>query len=711
MATQKFLVRHKDSTYEVDYNAETGLEVLRCQLYSLTLVPPKSQNIYRKDNFPVKDDSDLLADSGSSVEELRVVSMEEDVASASTMETSDKELARLLQEYYASPGKKEFEKRIQSHIRGVLMYEDAVLQEEARKTVPVDELEEKALISLAKEGNFIPSKAEQDHAFLLQLLFWFKKSFRWVNSPPCDACGRETSFINRGTASASELEYGASNVELFGCNSCSRITRFPRYNDPRKLLETRRGRCGEWANCFTLYCRAFGFKSRLILDFSDHVWTECFSDCIGRWMHLDPCEGVYDNPLLYEKGWKKKLSYIIGIAKDGVCDVTKRYTRKWPEVLSRRVLTSEDDVSAVLADITRECRRGLSSQECAILGDCDKKAAEELGKGHDSNDDDSIALPGRQSGDKEWRLARSEIGPEENSSLSCFSCPIRTCIDDHVKSIYNALFLLLCSFAHERVSREKTLENIQMLKSLLVDLRNSPFRRRRALVNPWFLFFTESKMLSSVDGFLSALSLKKDLEGDGSLSVCLSGNPIKVSMALPVALDALDELMYNLENVKRFGMEPLSLPVVKFNRLCSGSVQASGEELPVGIVTSAFDGLRLSKWEEPNGARGAWIVYKLLDGEMQELVAYELMSADDAPERDPKDWIVEGSDDGGCTWVVLDTQHSQFFDSRFMRKTYRVELERRMSNAFRFRFLSVRDDKATSRLQIGGIDLYAKGLV
>lgn len=66
-------------------------------------------------------------------------------------------------------------------------------------------------------------------------------------------------------------------VERHDCETCGHANRFPRYNDPGRLLETRRGRCGEWANCFVLCCRALAFETRYVLDFTDHVWAEVYS--------------------------------------------------------------------------------------------------------------------------------------------------------------------------------------------------------------------------------------------------------------------------------------------------------------------------------------------------------------------------------------------------------------------------------------------------
>eukprot|EP00268_Persea_americana_P059451 TRINITY_DN7298_c0_g1_i2.p1 TRINITY_DN7298_c0_g1~~TRINITY_DN7298_c0_g1_i2.p1 ORF type:complete len:723 (+),score=144.26 TRINITY_DN7298_c0_g1_i2:233-2401(+) len=720
MGARKFLVHHNHSDFYIDYDTDDGLEVLKFQLYSLTSVPPHNQKIYGEKNLAVSNDSDLE----TIAEELRLVSLEDEEKEGEALASSssdaaggmlaDEELARILQaeeeeQFQDGENREEFEERVRPYVEQVLLYEDKFRQEEARKTVPVDELEEKALVSLAKEGNFKPSKIEEDHAFLLQLLFWFNQSFRWVNSPPCDCCGSSTNGIGAGMALPAETQFGASRVELYRCSSCSVITRFPRYNDPLKLLETRRGRCGEWANCFTLYCRAFGYESRLILDFTDHVWTECFSHVLGRWMHLDACDRVYDNPLLYEKGWGKNLTYIIGIAKDGVYDVTRRYTRKWHEVLSRRNITTEPIASAVLSDITKECRKALSSHEIRTLEIRDRQEAEELEREIHAQDDFSISLPGRQSGAREWRIARSELGSNE-TSLSSSACPVRICVDDHVRNIYNAFSVLVSEIVINGIAKAATIKILNTLKTLLLDLRSTSFRVRSLSLNagPDHPLFSVHQIVLPLDSLLDALSLKRETETGGKMVICLADDPVKTSIALPVALDALDDTIHTVNCMNSFGRESLFPPLLKSNRISSGSVLASGEELPFGIATSAFDGIHVSKWEEPNGGKGCWIIYKTKDGQMHDLEAYELMSANDAPERDPMDWIVEGSSDGGTSWNILDKQTSQMFDKRFNRRTFKIESVRQMSNAFKFRFLAVRDSKATSRFQIGSIDLYAK---
>ncbi len=131
-------------------------------------------------------------------------------------------------------------------------------------------------------------------------------------------------------------------MEVYSCTRCKSETRFPRYNHARALLDTRRGRCGEWAQCFTLCCRAVALEARVVYDWTDHVWTEVWSSTQQRFLHADSCENACDQPLLYEGGWGKKLNYCIAVGHLGLCDVTFRYTAKHEEVWTqRRVLVPE----------------------------------------------------------------------------------------------------------------------------------------------------------------------------------------------------------------------------------------------------------------------------------------------------------------------------------------------------------------------------------
>ena len=99
------------------------------------------------------------------------------------------------------------------------------------------------------------------------------------------------------------------------CSPCAHLIRFPRYHGkPAKLLSTRRGRCGEWANCFALILRSLGFDTRHVLDWTDHVWVEVFSEAEGRWLHADPCEDACDKPLCKQKTFRvgivPRFSYV-----------------------------------------------------------------------------------------------------------------------------------------------------------------------------------------------------------------------------------------------------------------------------------------------------------------------------------------------------------------------------------------------------------------
>lgn len=237
-------------------------------------------------------------------------------------------------------------------------------------------------------------------------------------------------------------------------------------------------------------------------------------------------------------------------------------------------------MSTTLHNMTEECRRSFTSQILSVLEDRDNSEAQELERCVHSTDDSSVSLPGRQSGDKEWRISRSEIGSDENRSFNCTSCPIRICVDEHVTKIYSAFSPLLSHCIEHSFSGSRIGEILKLFKAILVDLRKLPYKTRRTSVNPFILH-----LLPYFDELLNSLSLKSEIDADGKVNIGLAGDPVKTALPLPVMLDALDDMMQSLNNHNNLCKASLTWPLIKLNRIHSGSVLASGEEFPFGIVS------------------------------------------------------------------------------------------------------------------------------
>ena len=187
----------------------------------------------------------------------------------------------------------------------------------------------------------------------------------------------------------------------------------------------RKGRCGEFANAFTLALRALGFEHvRWVLDHTDHVWTEYWSDSLKRWIHCDSCEAAFDEPHIYSEGWKKQLGHVFGFGLTGIMDVARRYIKgdeNYSRALGRRAAeVSEAELARTLAyvnsrirlttmraegeGITSTMARGLASDLEEILEMFDGRADAASTPG---------MLRGRTSGALGWRVARGEAREDE----------------------------------------------------------------------------------------------------------------------------------------------------------------------------------------------------------------------------------------------------------------------------------------------------------
>lgn len=335
--------------------------------------------------------------------------------------------------------------RVTSAHRTMCQYGDPLLQAQALSLIP-----EQRIRSVAKQkfdAQNEPNESQQqqsssghhdlDHFVMRELLHWFKSEFfQWVNSPPCAHCNasnNSTKAIGRsGPQTPGEIQGLASTVEVYGCENCGQTTRFPRYNHASALLESRCGRCGEWAQCFTLMCISMGFRARFVNDWTDHVWTEVFIE--RRWQHADSCEASLDASLMYESGWGKKLNMIVAVGFDEVVDVTRRYTRQWQteEFQSRRRSSlgiSESFIEQCIANMNYQLQFVMTPQQLQELKFRQEQEQEELRATMVTETTVAMKeeeLRGRQSGSKQWVESRGEGGASCNKEkrAMCATPPV-----------------------------------------------------------------------------------------------------------------------------------------------------------------------------------------------------------------------------------------------------------------------------------------------
>eukprot|EP01127_Copromyxa_protea_P021436 TRINITY_DN7369_c0_g1_i3.p1 TRINITY_DN7369_c0_g1~~TRINITY_DN7369_c0_g1_i3.p1 ORF type:complete len:666 (+),score=130.24 TRINITY_DN7369_c0_g1_i3:351-2348(+) len=314
------------------------------------------------------------------------------------------------QQHLITPQAKQFQQRLASNLQTVGAWEDAKSQQLARSLIPLELLKERA----RKNPSALPDSKDE---LFVQLLGWYKNEFfTWVNQCPCGHCNGATDNAGATHPDQTERSFGAGIVELYKCRTCpgQPITRFPRYNHPAKLLETRRGRCGEWANAFGLLARSIGFEVRHVADWTDHVWTEVYSEALGRWVHADSCENKWDTPLMYEAGWGKKLTYVIAFSVHSTVDVTRRYTRNLQEVLQRRSLVDEEWLKSQLAMITQSRFSTVSDEIMFLtlhrLDEEEKELSIAQSQSLNPNMLSVEEKEGRISGSTEWKTQRGEMG-------------------------------------------------------------------------------------------------------------------------------------------------------------------------------------------------------------------------------------------------------------------------------------------------------------
>jgi regulation of enolase protein 1 (concanavalin A-like superfamily) len=115
-------------------------------------------------------------------------------------------------------------------------------------------------------------------------------------------------------------------------------------------------------------------------------------------------------------------------------------------------------------------------------------------------------------------------------------------------------------------------------------------------------------------------------------------------------------------------------------------------------AVKAFDKNPGSKWL---CAAVSWLQYDFGAGVTQTIKRYTITSGSDVPARDPKDWQLQGSNDGS-TWTTLDARNGQSFTTRMQTVAYAIS----SPAAYRYYRLNVTANNGDVSTQLSELGLF-----
>ena len=122
-------------------------------------------------------------------------------------------------------------------------------------------------------------------------------------------------------------------------------------------------------------------------------------------------------------------------------------------------------------------------------------------------------------------------------------------------------------------------------------------------------------------------------------------------------------------------------------------------------VEFAYDGDIYTKWVDYTGGAASWTTVEIPSATA--VRTYGVVSANDAAERDPANWTLRASADGGSTWVVLDSQTGVQFTARHQRRAFDINFEGAAYNAYQLSVTAVAGGAATELMQVAEFELWS----